>query len=80
MKAFYQAAVKNFMEKTQDIRVRHAFGTILKVIMMQHGQAANLGLGDRCGAQGLFEANQLSVIFVSEKCSFRFMQSLNILL
>ncbi|KAF8882587.1 acyl-CoA dehydrogenase NM domain-like protein [Infundibulicybe gibba] len=63
MKAFHGAAVKTFIEQTQDVRVRHAVGTILKVTMMQHAQAANLALGDRCGAQGLFEANQLSVVF-----------------
>ncbi|KAL9708582.1 hypothetical protein Ac2012v2_008264 [Leucoagaricus gongylophorus] len=63
MKAFHEVAVKKFMEKTHDFYVQHAISTILKVVMMQHGQTANLGLGDRCGAQGLFEANQLSVMF-----------------
>ncbi|KAF8903470.1 acyl-CoA dehydrogenase NM domain-like protein, partial [Gymnopilus junonius] len=63
MKAFHTNAVKVFMDKRRDVRVRCAIATILKVVMMQHGQAANLGLGDRCGAQGLFEANQLSVVF-----------------
>jgi acyl-CoA oxidase len=74
MMAFHQVAVKAFMERTQDVRVRHAIATILKVVMMQHSQAASLGLGDRCGAQGLFEANQLSVMFVSESSLwFKFM-------
>jgi hypothetical protein len=27
-------------------------------------QAANLSLGDRCGAQGLFEANQFPAVHV----------------
>ncbi|KAJ3572734.1 hypothetical protein NP233_g2896 [Leucocoprinus birnbaumii] len=63
MKAFHEAAIRVFKEKNQDFNVQHAIATILKVVMMQHGQAANLGLGDRCGAQGLFEANQLSVMF-----------------
>jgi len=62
MKAFHEVSIKNFMEKTDDPRIQHAIVTILKVVMMQHSQAANFGLGDRCGAQGLFEVNQLSVI------------------
>lgn len=65
MKAFHQAAVKLFMNENLDIRVRHAVATIMKVVMMQHSQNANLGLGDRCGAQGLFKTNQLFSIFVS---------------
>lgn len=70
MKAFHEVAVREFMEKTQDFYVQHAVSTILKVVMMQHGQTANLGLGDRCGAQGLFEANQLSVMFVSHSITW----------
>ena len=70
MKAFHEVAVRKFMEKTQDFYVQHAVSTILKVVMMQHGQTANLGLGDRCGAQGLFEANQLSVMFVSHSITW----------
>ena len=66
LKAFHEAAVKTFMDEKLDFRVRHAVAAILKVVMMQHGQAASLGLSDRCGAQGLFESNQLSVIFVRQ--------------
>lgn len=66
MKAFHEVSIKNFMEKTDDPRIQHAIATILKVVMMQHSQAANFGLGDRCGAQGLFEVNQLSVMSVSQ--------------
>ncbi|KIJ37809.1 hypothetical protein M422DRAFT_259672 [Sphaerobolus stellatus SS14] len=63
MKSLHEIAVPLFLDESIDSRVRHAIATIVKVVMMQHGQAANLGLGDRCGAQGLFEYNQFSVMF-----------------
>ncbi|KAF8903477.1 acyl-CoA dehydrogenase NM domain-like protein [Gymnopilus junonius] len=63
MKAFQAAAVKVFMNQSLDFRVRHAVATIMKVVVMQHSKAASLGLGDRCGAQGLFEINQLFSVF-----------------
>jgi hypothetical protein len=53
-----------FMDPTLDPRVRHAVATVHKVAMIQAAQAANLTLGDRCGAQGLYEANQLSAMHV----------------
>ncbi|CAA7262230.1 unnamed protein product [Cyclocybe aegerita] len=62
MQAFQEATAKVFTH-TKDIRVCHAVGAIMKIVMMQHGQAANLGLSDRCGAQGLFSVNQLTTTF-----------------
>ncbi|KIJ37787.1 hypothetical protein M422DRAFT_95671, partial [Sphaerobolus stellatus SS14] len=49
-----------FLDQSIDFHVHHAIATVFKVVMMQHRQAANLGLGDRCGVQGLFEYNQFS--------------------
>ncbi|KAH9959714.1 acyl-CoA dehydrogenase NM domain-like protein [Russula compacta] len=59
LQAMHKQAVTWFMDPSLDPRVRHAVATVYKVAMIQTAQAANLTLGDRCGAQGLFEANQL---------------------
>lgn len=65
MQALHARAVSLFRDVNLDYRVRHAVASILKVVMIQHAQAAHLTLGDRCGAQGLFEVNQLTAMHVS---------------
>lgn len=65
MQALHARAVSLFRDENLDYRVRHAVASILKVVMIQHAQAAHLTLGDRCGAQGLFEVNQLTAMHVS---------------
>ncbi|KZT01816.1 acyl-CoA dehydrogenase NM domain-like protein [Laetiporus sulphureus 93-53] len=62
MQALHTKAVSIFRDVSFDFRIRHAMATILKVVMVTHAQAAQLMLGDRCGAQGLFEVNQLSAM------------------
>ncbi|KZT68534.1 acyl-CoA dehydrogenase NM domain-like protein [Daedalea quercina L-15889] len=62
MRALHEKAVSLFRNAKLDYRVRHAVASILKVVMIQHAQAAHLILGDRCGAQGLFEVNQLTAM------------------
>ncbi|KAI0292231.1 acyl-CoA dehydrogenase NM domain-like protein [Multifurca ochricompacta] len=57
--AMLKHAIAWFVDPALDPRVRHAVATIVKVAMIQTAQAANFTLGDRCGAQGLFEVNQL---------------------
>jgi acyl-CoA oxidase len=64
LQAMHKQAVAWFMDPALDPRVRHAIATVHKVIMIQTAQAANFTLGDRCGAQGLFEANQLPSMHV----------------
>jgi hypothetical protein len=64
LEAMHKQAVEWFMDPALDPRVRHAVATVHKVAMIQAAQAANFVLGDRCGAQGLFEANQLSAMHV----------------
>ena len=64
LQAMHKQAVEWFMDPTLDPRVRHAVATVHKVAMIQAAQLANLTLGDRCGAQGLYEANQLSAMHV----------------
>ena len=63
MKSLHDFAVKIFTDPTVDPRVRHGIASILKTVMIQHAQTAHLTLGDRCGAQGLFEVNQLTGMF-----------------
>jgi alkylation response protein AidB-like acyl-CoA dehydrogenase len=64
LQAMQKQAVVWFMDPALDPRVRHAVATAYKVVVVQAAQTANLALGDRCGAQGLFEANQLSATHV----------------
>ena len=70
LQAMHKQAVAWFMDAALDPRVRHAIATVHKVTMIQTAQAANFTLGDRCGAQGLFEANQLPSMHV--RASFPF--------
>lgn len=44
---------------------RHLTAAIFKTTVFRHNKEALLTLGDRCGAQGLFEVNQLAGTFVS---------------
>ncbi|KAH9019393.1 acyl-CoA dehydrogenase NM domain-like protein [Lactarius pseudohatsudake] len=60
--AMHKQAVAWFTNPKQDPRVRHAVATVHKAVVVQASQTANLVLGDRCGAQGLFEANQFSAM------------------
>jgi|SRR5216683_7448252 len=64
LQAMHKQAVAWFMDPAIDPRVRHAIATVHKVTMIQTAQAANFTLGDRCGAQGLFETNQLPAMHV----------------
>lgn len=70
MQALHEWAVVQFINPKTDPRVRHGIASILKTVMIQHAQTANLSLGDRCGAQGLFEHNQLAGMHVSLFLSF----------
>ena len=62
--AMHKQAVAWFTNLKLDPRVRHAVATVHKAVVVQASQTANLVLGDRCGAQGLFEANQFSAMHV----------------
>ena len=45
-------------------RIRDVVATVHMVVMAQTAQAANVTLGDRCGAQGFFYSNQLTALHV----------------
>lgn len=61
MEAYHHWSVAKF-KTIKDHSVRHAIAIILKVTMITLAQASHIALGDRCGAQGLFEVNQLSAM------------------
>lgn len=63
--AFHDEATSIFRNVSVDHRVRHAIASIFKVTTVQHTLSSTLALGDRCGAQGLFEANQITAMNVS---------------
>ena len=65
--AFEAWTVKLFREHEEDLRVRHGIAACFKVAAVQICQAANLAISDHCGAQGLFEYNQMSVLHVSKQ-------------
>jgi acyl-CoA oxidase len=57
MEPFSDWAIETFLDPNVDFRVRHGLAAILKATGVQHSQEANLGISERCGAQGLFEHN-----------------------
>ncbi|THH13462.1 hypothetical protein EW146_g6758 [Bondarzewia mesenterica] len=63
LKAFSQWAIATFSDTTIDSRVRRGIAACTKAVIVQHSQAAALSISDRCGAQGLFEINQMSTMF-----------------
>lgn len=65
MQPFLEKGIAQFCDETIDHRVRHAISSITKTVMLSHTQDANYNLADRCGAQGLFEVNQITGSYVS---------------
>lgn len=51
---------------TQDLPHKHFIAAVFKTTIVQHHRSIMSALGDRCGAQGLFEVNQLPVLAVSQ--------------
>ena len=65
MEAFIQWCTRFFSDTTIDYRVRHAIAGILKTVTVGHANAGVIAVSDRCGVQGLFAHNQLTVMHVS---------------
>ncbi|KAJ7121122.1 acyl-CoA dehydrogenase NM domain-like protein [Mycena epipterygia] len=61
MRAFCDKSY-SFFTSTQDLSQKHFLAAVFKTTIVQHHHAILPVLGDRCGAQGLFEVNQLSVV------------------
>lgn len=65
MDRFLDWGIANFRDKKLDHRVRHAISSLTKTIMVFTTQDSQYNIADRCGAQGLFEVNQITATFVS---------------
>ncbi|KAI0066071.1 acyl-CoA dehydrogenase NM domain-like protein [Artomyces pyxidatus] len=62
MEAFAQDSYARYTDPVNDLNRKHFIATTFKATIVKHTQNSLLALGDRCGAQGLFEVNQLSVL------------------
>lgn len=58
-------AIALFTDKSKSLGARHCIAAVAKVTLVKHCLASLTSLGDRCGAQGIFEVNQFSVLHVS---------------
>ncbi|KAJ7481909.1 acyl-CoA dehydrogenase NM domain-like protein [Mycena latifolia] len=61
MEAFCAKAYRLFTS-AEDLLQKHFVATIFKTTIIQHHHSILPVLSDRCGAQGLFEVNQISVM------------------
>jgi hypothetical protein len=59
------AKAHNLFTSTEDLLQKHFIAAVFKTTIVQHAISLLSVLGDRCGAQGLFAANQIPVIHVS---------------
>lgn len=57
--AYAEEAVQCFTNTNLDVRVRHGIAASAKAVMVHHCQRSLYDLTERCGAQGLFEYNQI---------------------
>lgn len=59
LQAFSKFAIPLFRDRNLHMYVRHGISTIFKATALQHCQSTLLALEERCGAQGLFNYNQI---------------------
>lgn len=64
MKAHMLEAIKLFVDENSDIRVRMGIAATVKASMVQQCQASFFALSERCGANGLFQHNQIITTLV----------------
>ena len=64
LQALQRWAISQFCA-SRDLRVRAGIAAVFKGVMVQHSQQGALGVSERCGAQGLFEHNQMTCLHVS---------------
>ena len=69
-------AITMFTDKSRSLATRHCIAAIAKVTLVKHCCASLISLGDRCGAQGVFEVNQFSVQYVSVSIPANFQHSM----
>ncbi|KAF8919514.1 acyl-CoA oxidase [Mucidula mucida] len=63
MEAMQKYMVKHFTDEKTPHQSRHAMATIFKAVVMDHAQVSHFQLSERCGAQGLFDYNQIVTQF-----------------
>ncbi|KAK9369881.1 acyl-CoA dehydrogenase/oxidase C-terminal [Lipomyces kononenkoae] len=56
---YTQWSIRGFMSTRLDYRVRHGIATAFKAVVTHAAQASLFALAERCGAQGLFEYNNI---------------------
>jgi len=61
---FFSDYCHNRFVNAKDPTMRHFIAAVMKTTTIKAAQAVAIDLGDRCGAQGLAEVNQLAVIHV----------------
>lgn len=66
MEAYANWAREQFVASKDNLFLKHFIAATFKVTILRFAQSAPLVLGDRCGAQGVSEVNQLSVLNVSD--------------
>ncbi|KAK9238581.1 acyl-CoA dehydrogenase/oxidase C-terminal, partial [Lipomyces kononenkoae] len=56
---YAQWSIRGFTDVRLDYRVRHGIATAFKAVVTQAAQGSLFALAERCGAQGLFEYNNI---------------------
>ncbi|TFK56913.1 acyl-CoA dehydrogenase NM domain-like protein [Heliocybe sulcata] len=62
MQAFSHVSHARFTESSNSLFYKHFVAALFKITIMHHATGTLRILGDRCGAQGLLEINQLTVL------------------
>jgi acyl-CoA oxidase len=59
LKAFYKHAVALFLSASTSAKVKHGIATVFKAVALRQAIDSQSALSERCGAQGLFDYNQI---------------------
>lgn len=59
LEAYAATSIEWFTGDGLDMAVKHGIAAALKAVMLQHVQSSLYQLAERCGAQGLYEHNQI---------------------
>jgi acyl-CoA oxidase len=59
LKAFAKDPAERLVVRSLDPRIRYGIAAVFKAVIVHHVQGSLFALAERCGAQGLFEENQI---------------------
>ncbi|GJJ06027.1 hypothetical protein Clacol_000214 [Clathrus columnatus] len=65
--AWSQDVYERFVDQNISLTQKHFIASVFKTTIFRHTPEILLQLGDRCGAQGLFAVNQLSVLHAESR-------------